>query len=482
MTAGCLGSRALSRLRHLPTNRQTTYPAPGSSGWLLSVTSIQVTERRGIRGRQPTGMASHVSPFIRIPYFHQRGPAAGLDLSLQERMNELFSKEINQDRVNIGFSKVGGKMIDKEVLAKLRSDIRKNKSLEKAAREGKLEVDLDNVKKEWLTSGAAFEDIYEAAVLYGIYEDLFRHGYFHPCVNIDISYPQEANDMCVPVFRGNLIKPHEAAAKPAVSWPSGPDDLWCLALTGLDTHLTEPGQEYLHWMVANIRGGDDIGSGQELFSYMRPFPPFGSGFHRYAFVLYKQHQPIDFDLRPAVEKDTVSLQERTFNTFNFYSEYQDRLTPAGLAFFQSDYDPSLRDFFHNTLNMKEPRYEYEFPLPYIKQWNSFKQKVNTKGFNEFLDRHRDPKDIEKQILIKKLKHTHPYEGDTEAHIKYPEAHMEDLLEVFPEPVGQKPLQWQQSYKIPSWRRAEIMRERSKHGYYSSTDHAHLRRDPAFSSQ
>jgi hypothetical protein len=48
----------------------------------------------------------------------------------------------------------------------------------------------------------------------------------------------------------------------------------------------------------------------------------------------------------------VNLEERTFNTFRFYSEHQDSLTPAGLAFFQSDYDHTLRNFFHNVLNMK----------------------------------------------------------------------------------------------------------------------------------
>ena len=33
-------------------------------------------------------------------------------------------------------------------------------------------------------------------------------------------------------------------------------------------------------------------------------------------------------------KDPLSLSERTFSTFEFYSEYEDRLTPAGLSFFQ----------------------------------------------------------------------------------------------------------------------------------------------------
>ena len=53
-------------------------------------------------------------------------------------------------------------------------------------------MDLDNVKNEWLTSGAAFDDIYEAGVLYGIYEDLFRYlvyiGMFFCCGSVATSY------------------------------------------------------------------------------------------------------------------------------------------------------------------------------------------------------------------------------------------------------------------------------------------------------
>ena len=38
-----------------------------------------------------------------------------------------------------------------------------------------------------------------------------------------------------------------------VSWKSGPEDLWTLVLTGLDSHLTQENREYLHYMVANIK-------------------------------------------------------------------------------------------------------------------------------------------------------------------------------------------------------------------------------------
>lgn len=46
--------------------------------------------------------------------------------------------------------------------------------LEKAAREGTLEVDIQEVKDIWLNSGDAYKAIFKSAELYGIYEDLFR--------------------------------------------------------------------------------------------------------------------------------------------------------------------------------------------------------------------------------------------------------------------------------------------------------------------
>lgn len=44
-----------------------------------------------------------------------------------------------------------------------------------------------------------------------------------------------------------------------------------------------------------------------------------------------------------------SLVDRTFKTLDFYRKHQDNMTPAGLAFFQCQWDESVTDTFHNTL-------------------------------------------------------------------------------------------------------------------------------------
>ena len=100
--------------------------------------------------------------------------------------------------------------------------------------------------------------------------------------------------MMAPVYRGNIIKPGEAQGKPEVTWESKDEDLWTLVLTGLDSHLVEEGAEYLHWMLTNIQGSD-VNTGEEIASYLQPFPPFGTGYHRFSFVLYKQETRININ-------------------------------------------------------------------------------------------------------------------------------------------------------------------------------------------
>ena len=47
--------------------------------------------------------------------------------------------------------------------------------------------------------------------------------------------------------------------------------------------------------------GSRVAEGEETCPYLPPFPARGSGFHRFAFLLFKQDKPIDFsgDTRPS---------------------------------------------------------------------------------------------------------------------------------------------------------------------------------------
>ena len=166
------------------------------------------------------------------------------------------------------------------------------------------------MRNQWVESGEVFDQIYDAAELYGIFDDLFQHAHFWPCLMLQVclgddpgfififSYSQvewlqEDGETLVPVHRGNLVKPGECTKAPEVSyltrfkviflhkvsWDSPENALWTLAMVGPDSQLQGEG-EVLHWLVANIPG-NKVEDGQTLAPYLQPHPAFGTGYHRY---------------------------------------------------------------------------------------------------------------------------------------------------------------------------------------------------------
>lgn len=149
------------------------------------------------------------------------------------------------------------------------------------------------------------------------------------------------------------------------------------------------------------------------------------------------HSPLSTNFLVSVNDP---LESRTFSTRVWYQKYQDDITPAGLAFFQSDWDYTLTDFYHDVLNMKEPSmlfhitlliliqplayrlsfsvFEYDFNAPYIKKQEWFPRQ---KPFNLYLDKYRDPKDVLQDYLLLKMKKEHPFKKPDPPPM-YPNAH------------------------------------------------------------
>ncbi|XP_033754821.1 39S ribosomal protein L38, mitochondrial-like [Pecten maximus] len=236
---------------------------------------------------------------------------------------------------------------------------------------------------------------------YGVYRDLFYDAYFYPQFPLNVFYEYD-NETVTAVYNGNIISPSEVEERPQVEYDFAPDKLYTLALTAPDSHLQKNAVEYLHWLVGNIPG-DDISKGEELCCYLPPFPVRGTGFHRYVFVLYEQEKEIDFSQEKRPD-NCMSLQQRTFRTSTFYKNLQDDITPVSMAFFQSEWDDSVTKTFWNKLDMKEPSFEFMHPPPYHPKQEKFPQ---AKPFNLYLDRYRDVKDINEEVLKEKLKTLSP---------------------------------------------------------------------------
>ena len=92
--------------------------------------------------------------------------------------------------------------------------------------------------------------------------------------------------------------------------------------------------------------------------------------------------------------------------------------------------------------------------------------------NFFLDKYRDPKEIQEEILKKRLKTLDPFEGDLEREIKYPNAH-----HPHPDSREAKGKPHERLELGPTWRLREIERERLRTGLYKDLDWFEPRRDP-----
>lgn len=357
-------------------------------------------------------------------------------------MNYLFV-ELNYDEdpelskcIDIGLPP--SKMSDKTKQDQINflKTVRQNMSMEKESRNKTLKIDLEETYEEWEET-VAHKHLKSIADHYGIFKDLYGDAYFYPKVILKALF--SSGDVLHPVYYGNIIRPEDAKVKPQIKYSCEKDTLWTLTMVNLDGHFTENDKEYIHWFVGNIPEAN-IEKGETIFNYLQPFPPKGTGYHRFALVLYKQEKKIDYS-KLKLNVSDFDLQARTFSTLEFYRELQDYITPAGLAFFQSHWEPSLKEFYHNKLQMKEPRFEYDFDPPYIRpqKWFPLRQ-----PFNLYMDKYRDPKQINKEFLQRKLQKVHPFK-DPPTPIPFPNA----------EP-------WSKPY-IPSWLKLEITKSRLKWG-------------------
>lgn len=90
--------------------------------------------------------------------------------------------------------------------------------------------------------------------------------------------------------------------------------------------------------------------------------------------------------------------------------------------------------------MKEPIFEYDFPPPYIRPQEWYPKR---KPFNLYMDKYRDPKQINKEFLVRKLEKVHPFKAPAPP-LPYPNAQLIDS-------------------KVPSWLKLEIRKSRMKWG-------------------
>ncbi|XP_033123725.1 39S ribosomal protein L38, mitochondrial-like [Anneissia japonica] len=292
----------------------------------------------------------------------------------------LFSSALS-DGIDIGLPTCPqSKKLKNKHRSKILHKIKNTPELERLARQRKLVVPLDEVEAEWEKTSGPYH-IRDVAKNYNIFKDLFDGAEFISWSVMNISYDVD-DDTVMPVYWGNVVTPQEARSPPVISFESSNDEFWTLLLINPDGNLHEKDAENLHWFVANIPG-QHVDSGQVLCDYLQPFPPKGTGYHRFVFLLFKQEGKLDLSEEQR-QLPCRNLHKRTFDTLEFYRKYQDVITPAGVSFFQCRWDTTVTDVFHHVLEMREPSYEYHPPPLYIAPQVKWPRKKPLKYLNKYL--------------------------------------------------------------------------------------------------
>ncbi|GFS05859.1 39S ribosomal protein L38, mitochondrial [Elysia marginata] len=334
--------------------------------------------------------------------------------------------------INIGFHFHQDKKQDANRALDGKSRRDKKKHLEAAARHRKLRIDMDTMREDWNKESMP-DHVCRIAEHYGIFHDMFDGAHFHPVVPLEVAF-DHSEELFTPVCYGNIIPASETSKEPSIIYNSSEDSLWTLIMASPDGNLEENQKELLHWFIGNIPGSA-MDKGEQICKYLQPFPPRGTGFLRYVFVLFKQEGKMDYaKLQRSIGGG--SLRERSFSMHQFYKAHQSSLTPAGLAFFQSEWDTSVTSVFHNELDMKEPMFEFIHPPEYLPAQIQFPHK---EPFNLYMDMYRDVKDLQEEVLKLKLSTVDPTKPPAPK-LKYPNS---DAL----------------PNEAPSWLRAKIQHQR-----------------------
>ncbi|KAJ8786945.1 hypothetical protein J1605_023200 [Eschrichtius robustus] len=392
----------------------------GSRRWRGFSTSAALSRRTAPLGPMPNEVIDvsnleRLKKYRSFDRYRRRAEQEARDPHWWRTYREHFGEESDpKDKIDIGLPppkvcRTQQLLERKRVLRALRANVEE----ERAARLRTARIPLEAVRAEWERTCGPYHK-QRLAEHYGLYRDLFHGATFVPRVPLHVAYAVGEDDL-MPVYYGNEVTPtevpqapdlqnkglfrtacpsltgvtapsffpHQAAQAPEVTYEADEGSMWTLLLTNLDGHLLEPDAEYLHWLVTNIPG-HRVAEGQETCPYLPPFPARGSGFHRFAFLLFKQDKPIDFsgDTRPS---PCYQLAQRTFHTFDFYKKHQDAMTPAGLAFFQCRWDDSVTHIFRQLLDMREPVFEFVRPPPYHPKQKRFPHRQPLR----YLDRYRD---------------------------------------------------------------------------------------------
>lgn len=133
-----------------------------------------------------------------------------------------------------------------------------------------------------------------------------------------------------------VLTTHQVRSAPSIRWLSYPNKLYTMLMIDPDTpsRKSPTNGQFLHWLIGNVPGCDII-RGDQIVEYVGSHPEPNTGFHRYIFVVFKQHCQLDFD-EPYLSNRTLDGRNN-FNVKTFAKKYA-LGKPVAINFFLAKYE------------------------------------------------------------------------------------------------------------------------------------------------
>ncbi|CUG88818.1 Hypothetical protein, putative [Bodo saltans] len=199
---------------------------------------------------------------------------------------------------------------------------------------------------------------------------------------------------------GNYIELCELQEEPSIFFttPAGDDSLYTLVIASPDyPYRTSPlindqsgqGGFFLHYMVANLKGGQDLSRkiGEVVVPYVPPLPTEDGGSTRHMCILFKQNRQVP-NIKPLVGKaaeESFTFQDRCH--FVLHGDHRsgahgsiaslkdvERSLPAdpvAVTMFQTTWDIQVQEFYEK-IGQPEPAFQLDSELEAILRFNSLK--------------------------------------------------------------------------------------------------------------
>jgi phosphatidylethanolamine-binding protein (PEBP) family uncharacterized protein len=188
----------------------------------------------------------------------------------------------------------------------------------------------------------------------GIVPDVVYH--ISDTKKLEIIYTDPEDGTEVTLKSGDKLTPKLTHNPPHIDWDVGDDgdEYYTLLLVDPDApNRKDPIYgEWVHWAVSNIPGAE-VEKGVARYAYVGAGPPKGTGPHRYAFLLYKQHYG-PFEIVDTFDHTAASADKRPKFSAKKHAIHNNLGDPVAMSYFTAEYDPWADKIFDRVADESKP--------------------------------------------------------------------------------------------------------------------------------